>query len=72
MPRRERILVVVHDLQPYSQIQYNKLLALFEIDVSRARVEVRPLGRPVFAFGSMVDNSSDDPTYIPARVVLSE
>jgi hypothetical protein len=61
-------LVIIHDLHAYSQIQYHQILAMFPIDRERARVEVTSADGPVFAYASLLDNATNDPSYIPCRV----
>jgi len=66
------LLVIIHDLHPYSQVQYNGILTMFPIDHERARVEVSSTDGPVFAYASLLDNATNDPTYIPCRVKPAE
>jgi|GEM_PF-7026309 len=63
------VLTLVHDLRPFSQVQYNNVLTRFVQGVTRGRVEIRSPDGPVFAYANLVDNASDDPTYIACRVV---
>jgi hypothetical protein len=64
------LVVIVHDLQPYSQVQYNRILARFGGGVASGRAEVSCPTAPVFAYATQLDNASDDPTYIPCRVTV--
>lgn len=63
------VLTLIHDVRPFSQVQYNNVLTRFVQGVTRGRVEVTSRTGPVFAYATLVDNASDDPTYIPCRVV---
>ncbi len=61
------LLVLVHDLLPHSQVQLNRVLARGRVDSGRA--EVTTATGPVFAYGVVVDNSSEDPAYVPCQLV---
>lgn len=63
------VITLVHDLQPFGQVQYNNILSRFVQGVTRGRIEVTSRTGPVFAYANLVDNASSDPTYIACRVV---
>jgi hypothetical protein len=68
----ETALLISHDLHPYGQVQLDRLLDRYPIGLERARIELSSPAGPFFAYASMLDNGSNDPTSIPCRVVPSE
>lgn len=69
----ETVIVIVHELKPYGQVQYTNFLRAFPtLDDRHARLEITTSGGPVFAYASMADNRTNDPTWIGMRVVPDE
>jgi hypothetical protein len=62
------LVTLVHDLPAYGQVQYNNVLARFAGGVATGRAEVSCPTAPLFAYATLIDNASSDPTYIPSRV----
>jgi hypothetical protein len=68
----QTIAVLDIELEPYEQIQYHKILTqVGEEELERAVAMVSSTSGPVFAYLSVIDNSTNDPTYV-APVILEE
>lgn len=63
-----RIVVVIYDLLPYAQVQINNVLARYAGDLGSGRAEVRCAQGPVFAYATLIDNGTDDPSLVACRV----
>jgi len=68
----EVVAVLNRELEPYEQIQYHKVLTqVGEEDLERAVASIASPDGPVFAYVSVIDNATSDPTYI-APILLGD
>lgn len=68
----ETVAVLNRELEPYEQYQYHKVLTqLGGENPGRATAEVSSPSGPVLAYVSVIDNATNDPTYV-APVLLQQ